>query len=70
VSIFNVHGILIKRLLKNYVLNNEGAFIWDGFNEQSQLVPGGIYLLQADIFDTDGQISKFTKTFVLAVKLK
>jgi hypothetical protein len=70
VSIYNVHGILIKRLLKNYVLNNEGAFIWDGFNEQSQLVPGGIYLLQADIFDTDGQISKFTKTFVLAVKLK
>jgi hypothetical protein len=53
-----------------YVLNNEGAFIWDGFNEQSQLAPGGIYLLQADIFDTDGQISKFTKTFVLAVKLK
>ncbi len=69
ISIFNVHGILIKRLLKNYTLNIEGSFVWDGFNEQSQLVPGGIYLLQANIFDKDGRISKFTKSFVLAVKL-
>jgi hypothetical protein len=69
ISIFNVHGILIKRLLKNHTLNIEGSFVWDGFNEHSQLVPGGIYLLQANIFDKDGRISKFTKSFVLAVKL-
>lgn len=69
VSIYNVHGMLIKRLLKNYTLNLEGSFVWDGFNEHNQLVPGGIYLLQADIYDNDGQISKFTKSFVLAVKL-
>ena len=70
VSIFNVHGVLIKRLLKNFTLNSEGSFIWDGFNEQSQPAPPGIYLLQADFFDTDGQISKFSKPFVLAVKFK
>jgi hypothetical protein len=69
VSIFNVHGTLIKRLLKNFTLNLEGSFVWDGFNEHNQLVNGGIYLLQADIFDKDGRISKFTKSFVLAVKL-
>jgi len=61
---------LIKRLLKNFILNIEGSIIWDGFNEQSQLVPGGIYLLQADFFDTDGKISRFNKPFVLAVKFK
>jgi hypothetical protein len=69
VSIFNVHGTLIKRLLKNFTLNLDGSFVWDGFNEHNQLVNGGIYLLQADIFDKDGRISKFTKSFVLAVKL-
>jgi hypothetical protein len=68
VSIFNIHGVLIKRLLKNFILNSEGSFIWDGFNDQSQLVPGGIYLLQAELFDIDGQISRFSKPFVLAVK--
>ena len=69
ISIFNVNGMLIKRLLKNHTLNIEGSFVWDGFDEYSQSVPGGIYLLQADIFDQDGRISKFTKSFVLAVKL-
>lgn len=70
VSIFNVHGVLIKKLLKNFILNSEGSFIWDGYNEQSQPVPGGIYLLQAEFFDTDGHISRFSKPFVLAVKFK
>lgn len=68
VSIFNVHGVLIKKLLKNFILNNEGSFIWDGYNEYGQPVPGGIYLLQAEFFDTDGYIRKFSKPFVLAVK--
>jgi len=70
VSIFNVHGVLIKKLLKNFILNNEGSFIWDGFNEHGQPAPGGIYLLQAEFFDTDGYIRKFSKPFVLAVKFK
>ena len=70
ISIFNVHGVLIKKLLKNFILNNEGSFIWDGYNEQSQPVPAGIYLLQAEFFDTDGRISKFSKPFVLAAKFK
>ena len=70
VSIFNVHGVLIKKLLKNFMLNNEGSFIWDGYNEHGQPAPGGIYLLQAEFFDTDGYIRKFSKPFVLAVKFK
>ena len=70
VSIFNVHGVLIKKLLKNFILNNEGSFIWDGYNEHGQPAPGGIYLLQAEFFDTDGYIRKFSKPFVLAVKFK
>jgi hypothetical protein len=68
VSIFNAHGVLIKKLLNNFTLNNEGSFIWDGYNEYGQPVPGGIYLLQAEFFDTDGNISRFSKPFVLAVK--
>ncbi|MDO8992403.1 MAG: lamin tail domain-containing protein, partial [Daejeonella sp.] len=70
VSIFNVHGVLIKKLLKNFILNNEGSFIWDGYNEHGQPAPGGIYLLKAEFFDTDGHIRKFSKPFVLAVKFK
>ena len=68
VSIFNDQGVLIKKLLKNYTLNAEGSFIWDGFNEQSQLATSGIYLIYAEILDTSGLIRKYRRTCVLAVK--
>ena len=68
VSIFNDKGLLVKRLLKNFTLNTEGLFVWDGLNDQNQLAPGGIYLLQAEIFDTEGQSKRFNKAFVLANK--
>ncbi|MDP3468025.1 MAG: hypothetical protein Q8S11_06805, partial [Daejeonella sp.] len=70
VSIFNVQGVLIKKLLKNFILNNTGSFIWDGLNEQNQPAAGGIYLLKAEFFDINGHISRFSKPFVLAVKFK
>lgn len=70
ISIFNVQGVLIRKLLKNFILNKEGSFIWDGYNDYGQPVPGGIYLLHAEFFDTDGYISRFNKAFVLAVKFK
>jgi len=70
ISIFNIHGVLIKKLIKNFTLNTQGSFVWDGFDEQGQIVSGGIYLLQAEFFDTEGRISRFNKPFVLAVKFK
>ena len=66
VSIFNDKGLLVKRLLKSLSLNQEGLFVWDGLNEQNDLAPGGIYLLQAEIFDLDGHVQKINKAFVLA----
>ncbi|MBM3401954.1 MAG: hypothetical protein FJY21_06525, partial [Bacteroidetes bacterium] len=69
-SIYTIQGVLVKRLIQNYVLNKAGAFIWDGLNEQGQALPGGVYMMLAEVFDTSGQISKFSKPFVLAVKFK
>ncbi len=70
VSIFNVHGVLIKKLLKNFILNNKGTFVWDGLDEHNQTAPGGIYILHAELFDTNGYTGKFSRPFVLAVKFK
>ena len=68
VSIFNDQGILIKKLLKNFMLSAEGAFIWDGLNEFNQLAASGIYLIYAEFFDTKGNLKKYRKTCALAVK--
>ncbi|SDM39722.1 Ig-like domain-containing protein [Daejeonella rubra] len=68
ISIFNDQGVLIKKLIKNFTLNSEGTFIWDGLNEQSQLASPGIYLLNAEIFNLEGKIKRYRRSFALVSK--
>jgi len=68
IFIFNDQGVLIKKLLNNSTLNTEGTFIWDGLNEQSQLAPVGIYLVNVEIFNLEGKIKRYRKSFALVSK--
>lgn len=69
VKIFNDKGVLIKNLLNNSTLNSTGMFIWDGLNEFNSPVGTGVYFLHAEIFDTNGNLKKFRRSFALAAKL-
>ncbi len=69
VKIFNDKGVLIKNLLKNSTLNSNGIIVWDGLNEFDTLAVTGIYFLYAEIFDTNGNLKRFRKSFALAAKL-
>ncbi len=69
IKIFNDKGILIKNLLKNSTLNSTGMLTWDGLNEFSYPAGTGIYFVYAEIFDTNGILKRFKKSFALAVKL-
>lgn len=68
VSVFNDKGQLIKRILKNYTLNSQGSFQWDGFDENSQLAREGIYIIHAEIFNTEGETKIFRKSFALVTR--
>jgi hypothetical protein len=68
ISIFNDQGVLIRKLVNNFTLNNEGTFIWDGLNEQSQLATVGIYLVNAEIYNLGGKIKRYRKSFALVSK--
>lgn len=70
ISIFNDQGALVRKLIKNYTLNTEGTFIWDGLNDHNQMSPVGIYLLHAEIFNLSGQIKRFRKSFALVSPFK
>ncbi len=69
VTIFNDQGAIVKKLLKNFTLDSEGVFTWDGLNEFHSISYSGIYMMYAEIFDTDGHVKRFRKSFALAVKL-
>lgn len=69
IKIFNDKGVLIRQLLKNSTLNSTGFVIWDGMNESGSGAEMGIYYISAEIFDTNGTLRKFRRSFVLAKKL-
>jgi len=68
-SIYNAQGVLVKRLVKNSTLANEGSIYWDGLDENSNKAKVGIYIVYMDVFDLKGNTKKFKKSCVLAVKL-
>ncbi|SKB62408.1 lamin tail domain-containing protein [Daejeonella lutea] len=69
VKIFNDRGALIRNLVKNLTLNTTGLLVWDGLDELTNPAIAGIYILYAEIFDTNGNVKKFRKSFALATKL-
>ena len=69
VTIFNDRGNAIRKLYKNYTLGISGTLSWDGLDETASTRTAGIYLVYAELFNTEGEIKKFRKTVVLAKKL-
>jgi hypothetical protein len=69
VRIFTEKGQLVRNLIKNQTLGTEGAWVWDGLNEQAERVPIGIYILKIDVFNLNGIVKQYTKTCVVATKL-
>ena len=68
VKIFNDKGMLIRYLLKNSTLNNQGILMWDGLNDFNKASDSGIYVVYAEIFDTNGTVKVYRKSFALAIK--
>lgn len=69
IRIFTEQGQLVRHLIKNQTLGTEGAWVWDGLNEQAERVPIGIYILKIDVFNLNGNVKQYTKTCVVATKL-
>jgi len=69
VLIFTEQGQMVRNLIKNQTMGTEGAWVWDGLNDQAERVPIGIYILKIQVFNTNGQVKNYTKTCVVATKL-
>ncbi|HXH99911.1 MAG TPA: lamin tail domain-containing protein, partial [Sphingobacteriaceae bacterium] len=69
VTIYNDKGVLIKKLTKNHSLAANGTIYWDGLNEFNEKPPVGIYVLYMEVFNLQGKVKKYRRSFVLAAKL-
>ncbi|MXV53040.1 hypothetical protein GS399_18880 [Pedobacter sp. HMF7647] len=69
VIIYNSRGVTITHLIKNMTLPATGIFSWDGLNENQQKSAVGIYFMQMEVFNLNGKVKKYTKSFALAARL-
>jgi len=65
VIIFSAEGIKVKQLVNNELLGTQGAFFWNGTDENSEKMPRGIYIVFVELFDLNGNIKHYKQTAVL-----
>lgn len=63
--VFNTLGRRVRYLLKNETLGANNRFTWDGYDDNDELLPTGIYIIFTQIFDTKGSVSKHRNCIVL-----
>jgi hypothetical protein len=69
VYIFDVSGKLMIQLVENELLGTNGSFIWDGIDQYKQKVGIGIYVIVFEVFDIDGNVTKYKDKCVVAGKI-
>ncbi len=52
--VFNDQGHLIKDLVNNVTIDSDGFLTWDGSNDEGSLARMGIYILQIEVFNSNG----------------
>ncbi|HZF65175.1 MAG TPA: lamin tail domain-containing protein [Chitinophagaceae bacterium] len=69
VKIFDISGRLVRHLVKNDVLGQQGSWIWNGLDENRQKLPVGPYVVLTEIFNLQGKKKQYKQTIVLARRL-
>ena len=68
VYIYNATGKFVRRLANNVTIGTEGAFSWDGKDENNKLSNAGIYIIVVEIFNLQGKTKQYKKTGTLGVR--
>ncbi len=69
IAIYDSNGRLIKNLVKNELLSTSGTFSWNGITEDNEKGKIGIYIVFIEVFDLNGNVKHYKKSFVLGAKL-
>ncbi len=68
--IFATNGALVREICQNEIWGTQGFYIWDGTDSAGRKVRAGYYVLIADVFDMDGNVSQTKKTVVVGSKIR
>ncbi len=69
VSVYDAKGRLIRKLVNNELIGNDGSFVWDGITDSKDKARVGMYIFYIQVYDIKGDTKNYKKTCVLASKL-
>ncbi len=69
VQIFDSKGRAVKKLADNELLASSGSLKWDGDTDNGEKARIGLYVIYAELFHPNGDVSRFKKPCVVAGKL-
>jgi hypothetical protein len=65
ITVYDISGRKVKYLVKNEVLGISNKFKWDGYGDNSQKSPLGMYIIYTEIFNLKGRTKKFKDIIIL-----
>ena len=68
-TVFDIAGREVVKLMENELLGTSGAVSWDGIMAEGDLARIGPYVVYFEVFDLNGNVEKFRETVVVAQKL-
>jgi len=70
VRIFDAAGRLVRFLVKNQSIAQQGIWLWDGKSESGQKLAVGVYIILVEVFDQEGHTKALKKTCTLTDRLE
>lgn len=68
-QVMDNQGRLVKLLVQNELLSQEGVYTWDGIRENGRKAEIGIYIVYVELFNLDGQVKRYKLKAVLGGRL-
>ncbi|MBL7962631.1 MAG: lamin tail domain-containing protein [Flavobacteriales bacterium] len=68
-TVFDLAGREVKRLMENILLGTRGAISWDGIRTEGDKARIGPYIIWFEVYDLSGNIEVYRKTVTLAHRL-
>jgi hypothetical protein len=69
VRVFDAGGRLVRYLVKNATIVQEGNWRWDGLDDRNQRLPIGTYIIHTELFNLQGKKHALKNTVILARRL-
>ena len=66
ISVFDSHGVYINSLVHGQNIGHQNLFVWNGADQNGNIVPMGIYVVYIELFDLQGVIKRIKKAVVVA----